>query len=218
MGWGDGCLRAYVRTPRPKLAGRTLLSRRLRGRLQTGRTTSSPLPLGEGRVGALRGADAPPARPRRLFGGLGPFFRRRLLRAVPTAGHGGLAGRPLPKRFEVVIRPLAREEDVNDDAGVVEHHPRPIVIAGGAQRPHPLCLASFDDRVGDGTHLPVRVALADHEIIGDRALLPDIQPNDAPRLLLVRRIRDEPAELKGGHRPNYPSYHARLSTPGLAEG
>src|SRR5438309_3607853 len=173
--------------------------------------------MGEGRVGALRGADASPGRPRRLFRGLGAFFRRRLLRAVPAAGHGGLAGRPFPERLEVVIRPFARKEDVHDDAGVVEHHPRSIVIAGGAQRPHPLRFTGLDDRVGDGTHLPVRVALADHEIIGDRALLPDIQPDDAPRLLLVRRIRDEPAELKGGHWPNYPRYHARLSTPGLAE-
>src|SRR5205807_3619592 len=113
----------------------------------------SPPPLGEGWVGALGRANASPARPRRLFRGLGAFFRRRLLRAVPAPGHGGLAGRPLPERLEVVIRPLARKEDVNDDAGVVEHHPRAIVIAGGAQRPHPLRLAGLDDRVGDGAHL-----------------------------------------------------------------
>ena len=94
---------------------------------------------------------------------------------------------------------------MDDDAGVIEDDPRPILVAGGAQWPHAFRLAGLDDRVGDGSHLAVCVSLADHEIIRDRALLADIQPHDAPRLLLFRRIRDEPAELKWGHFPDYPS-------------
>ena len=94
---------------------------------------------------------------------------------------------------------------MHDDAGIVEHDPGSLLVAGGAQRHDALRLARFDDRIGDGPHLAVGVALADHEVVRDRAFLPQVDPNDAPSLLVRSGIRDEPAELKWGHRPNYPS-------------
>src|SRR3989454_5835454 len=128
----------------------------------------------------------------------------------------GLRGR-LPERLEIVVRTLPRKEHVHDHAGIVQDDPGSLFVASGAERPHAFRLAGLHDGVGDGAHLPVGVTFADHEEIGDRALLPDVEPDDPPGLLLGSRVRNEPAELKGGHRPNYRNCHARLSTPGLAD-
>src|SRR5260370_13053480 len=161
--------------------------------------------------------DASPRGARRLGLGARALSRRSLLRAVPGAGRRGRFRGRLPERLQVVVGALARKEDVHDDAGIVEHDPRPLLVTGSPQRANAFRLNRLDDRVGDGAHLAVRVAFAHHEIIRDRALPPDIDPDDARSLLVRSRIRDEPAELKGRHYPDYPSYHARLSTPGLAD-
>src|SRR5207302_7075221 len=138
----------------------------------------------------------------RLEWGARPFPGGGLLRAVLRGRATGLCW-GLPERLEIVVGTLAGKKHVHDHAGIVQHDPRSLVVAGGAQRPYALRLAGRHDGVGDGAHLPVGVTFADHKVIGDRALLPDVEPDDPPGLLVGSRVRNQAAELKWAHRPIY---------------
>src|SRR2546428_11117639 len=115
-----------------------------------------------------------------------------------------------------MVRPLAGEKNGHAPAAVVRPPPRSLLAPGDAGGPPPFPLPRLDDRVGDGAPLPVGVAFANHEVIGDRRFLPDVEADDPPGLLLRSRIRNEPAELKGSHLSDYPSWPGAVVRPGRA--
>lgn len=94
---------------------------------------------------------------------------------------------------------------MHDHTRVIEDNPGAFVVSGDAQWTHAVGLGLLHDGVRDRSNLPVGVAFADDEIVSDRRLLADVDPNDLSGLLVCSRVRDEPAQLKGSHWPDYPS-------------
>src|SRR5579864_646012 len=67
------------------------------------------------------------------------------------------------------------------------------------QRPHATGSAGILNVVNNGTNLPVRVALADDEVVRDGGLPPDVEGGDVASLLVGGGRRDAARELRGRH-------------------
>src|SRR6266550_3559681 len=133
VGWGGRFWGGHLRTPRPTLTRRTILSHSPEDGLRS-RSTNHPIPpLLAGRAGwGLSRSDSPARRRARLRRRTRALLGGRLLRAVRRGGLPARFRRRLPEGFEIVIGALAWKEHVHDHAGIVQDDPGSIVVAGGA--------------------------------------------------------------------------------------
>src|SRR6266550_2044643 len=92
---------------------------------------------------------------------------------------GGVAPQPL----EVVVLPLRRREDVDDDVAKIQQDPPPLLAALGAPRPLAGRPQRLLHRLGDRFDLDPIGAAGDDEEIRDRSVLLDVQHDDALRKL-----------------------------------
>src|SRR5437588_8129851 len=173
-----------VRTPRPSAAGRGLIMACLTGQTP-GAVHNRCRRLG---AGGNLGRGQPAA-----------WTRGRARDALAVAGPAPLRRRAPPERLQIVVLALTGKEHVHDHAGVVEHDPGALLVAGHVKGSGALVPAGSEDGVGDGANLAVGVSFADHEVIGERGPLPHVEADDAPRFLVRRRFRDQPYQLQGGH-------------------
>src|SRR2546423_13706838 len=132
VGWGGRFRGGHLRTPRPTLTRRAILSHSPDNGLRSHSTKAIRPPAG-GRAGwGLSRSDSAARRRARLRRRARALLGGRLLRAVGRGGLPARLGRRLPEGFEIVIGALARKEHVHDHAGIVQDDPGSIVVAGGA--------------------------------------------------------------------------------------
>ena len=105
--------------------------------------------------------------------------------------------RPAPKALEVVVRALARQENVGEHRVEVEQDPGGVVVTVHRYRPELAVLGRSDHPVGDGTYLTVGLPLADDEVVRNRGLVADVDDDGVPCLLVDRRASQQPGQLQG---------------------
>ena len=145
-----------------------------------------------------------------------------LARRTALAGRrpGSAVGRPigvegderavLPQPFQGVEDPFLGVLDVHHDLGVVQQHPATVPLALPAQRlvagQPELLLHLVDDRLD----LPLVVAGHDHEDVGDREPIADVDQHDVGGELVGGGSPGDLGELYGGvggghDGPGYPA-------------
>ena len=106
--------------------------------------------------------------------------------------------RPGPVLLQLVVVALRRREHVHDHGPVVDQHPvgrrRPLA----PDRLDALVAQALDDPVGDGRDLPLRTARADHEGVGERRELAEVEQHDVGGLLVLRELDDPSGEVERG--------------------
>src|SRR5262249_61449646 len=97
-----------------------------------------------------------------------------------------------PQAFELVVRARLVEEDVHDDVAEVEEHPGRVVEPfDTGRRRGQLVVHRLLDLVDDRADLPDVRAARDHERVGDREDVTDIDGDDVAALLGGRRRRGD---------------------------
>ena len=71
-----------------------------------------------------------------------------------------------------------------------------LLETGDGERAHPVLLADVGDIVSDGSNLSIGVALADHEVVGDRRLASDVEGDHVTRLTEELGFFERP--IRGG--------------------
>ena len=104
----------------------------------------------------------------------------------------GIAPQPL-ERVELA---RLRREDVDDEVEVVHQDPLGAVVALDVRRPHLRGAQRLLDGVGDRLHLPRVLSGAQHEEVGERRRVAQVEHDDVERLLVERRA-DRLRDLAG---------------------
>src|SRR6266496_805607 len=88
-----------------------------------------------------------------------------------------------PQVLEAVVLALLVMEHVDDEVDEVQQYPTACLVALRSNRSDPLALQLAGDLVGDGVDLAVGTARGDHEVVGDRDELADVEDDDSSALL-----------------------------------
>ena len=95
-----------------------------------------------------------------------------------------------PEGLQVVVAPLVGGQHMDDQFAVIEHHPTAVVLALLAQgQPTGLLFELVLHRPGDGPHLHVGEAAADHKPVGQRGDGLDADQADINGLAVIAGLR-----------------------------
>src|SRR3954453_6484495 len=102
-----------------------------------------------------------------------------------------------PVLFEAVVLALRRREDVDDDRPEVDQDPVRRRGPLSADRLRALVPQAADDATRDRLELPFGSTRADHEVVGHRRQLTEIEQDDVGGLLVFGQLDDASSELEG---------------------